>query len=149
MTAWAPEAIAYFAGKAGWAGEDLAVAVAVALASSDGRDHLVVSIPPPPLHEYVGLWLVPANERTGRTVAELLNPYVNADTARRLWLLEGGGWSWSHAWQTGRWRWRMIQARRAVQHPRLPASTSTAWPMIDVGALRTMLDLNINQSQRG
>lgn len=147
MTVWAPEAIAVFAGRAGWAGYELAVAVGVALASSNGKDHITIAVPPPPVHEYVGLWLVPITEDVGRTISELRDPYVNAAAARRLWLLEGGGWSWSPTWQSGRWQWRMTEAERAIQRPRLPTATGVNGLITDVGAMGAMLDLNIQQSR--
>jgi hypothetical protein len=93
--------IKYFASKQGFAGRDLNIAVAVALAESGGRPRAHNAVPP---DDSYGLWQInmlgslgPARrKRFGIPTNEtLFDPNVNAKAARIIW--QGSGWK---AWTT-------------------------------------------------
>jgi len=120
MSRLSPERIARHAHDAGFRGEDLTIAVAVALAESGGdpRAHN----PTPPDDSY-GLWQInvlgslgPARRRELGLGSdrELFDPAVNAAAARRI---SGDGRSWT-AWSTytsGAYRKHLDEARRGVK----------------------------------
>lgn len=116
---WGPGAIAGFGDAAGWSGDELVQAVAVALAASGGDD-LHTSRPFLGSAELlVGLWQVPAFASDGDTWQVLLDPYVNANAAQALYTAAGGSWAWSPGWQSGRWRqWREIAAQTVTSDVR-------------------------------
>ncbi|MEU5694619.1 transglycosylase SLT domain-containing protein [Actinosynnema sp. NPDC020468] len=118
MSTLSPERIARYAHDAGFRGEDLTIAVAVALAESGGNSRAHNATPP---DDSYGLWQVNMLGALGperrrqlglRSDAELFDPAENARAAHRI----SGGRSWT-PWSTytsGAYRAHLAQARRGV-----------------------------------
>jgi hypothetical protein len=120
-----PEQIAQHAYEAGFRGRDLEVAVAVALAESDGRTRVPgdVGIQDRKWGPSVGLWQIRslhADRGTGRVRDELANrdPATNARHARAVWRERGGTFLAWTAYTSGRYRERLDTARRAARSVR-------------------------------
>jgi hypothetical protein len=112
---WSPAAIAGFAYRAGFTGEDLIGAVALALATSDGDDTYRLTVPGDTRGPYLGLWGVPA-EGVEVPVGEVLfDPDVNARAARLLWTTTDRTFEWSPVWRSFRRQSLMIDAERVVR----------------------------------
>lgn len=96
-----PEQIGAYASKAGFSGNDLKIAVAVALAESGGNPRAHNAVPP---DDSYGLWQInmlgsmgpERRKRFGITSNDaLFDPEVNARAAHTIW--QGSGWN---AWTT-------------------------------------------------
>ncbi|MEV0679557.1 type VII secretion target [Actinosynnema sp. NPDC050436] len=120
MSRLSPEQIARHAHDAGFRGEDLTIAVAVALAESGGDPRAHNARPP---DDSYGLWQVnmlgslgPARRRELGLPSDsaLFDPRENAEAAHRI---SGGGRSWT-PWSTytnGAYRAHLDEARRGVK----------------------------------
>ncbi len=120
MAKLSPEQIAEFAHAAGFRGQDLTVAVAVAMAESGGDPHAHNSVPP---DDSYGLWQVnmlgslgPARrEQFGLDAnRELFDP---AENARAAWSISGHGDSF-RPWSTytnGAYKKYLDDARRGIR----------------------------------
>ncbi|GAA0235013.1 hypothetical protein GCM10010492_37430 [Saccharothrix mutabilis subsp. mutabilis] len=120
MSRLSPEQIARHAHDAGFRGEDLTIAVAVALAESGGDPRAHNDVPP---DDSYGLWQInmlgslgPARRREFglESDRELFDPAENAKAANRI---SGDGRSWT-PWSTytnGAYRRYLDEARRGVK----------------------------------
>lgn len=120
MSRLSPEQIARHAHDAGFRGEDLTIAVAVALAESGGDPRAHNDVPP---DNSYGLWQInmlgalgPARRREFglESNRELFDPAENAKAANRI---SGDGRSWT-PWSTytnGAYRQYLDEARRGVK----------------------------------
>ncbi|QFZ22114.1 type VII secretion target [Saccharothrix syringae] len=120
MSELSPAEIARYAHQAGFRGQDLTIAVAVALAESGGNPRAHNDTPP---DDSYGLWQVnmlgslgPARRREFglESDRELFDPLENAKAANRI---SGDGRSWA-PWTTytsGRYRRYLDEARRGVE----------------------------------
>jgi hypothetical protein len=100
---WDAHQLARVAEHAGWAGDDITTAVAVALATSGGLDTFEHRNGAPGSGRYVGLWGIDTDAHPAYAAIELHVPVVNAHAARSL-CGAYGGWSWSPVWRAGHWR---------------------------------------------
>lgn len=114
---WPAPVVAGIARAAGWTGDDLTMAVAVALAGSDGDDSFVLPGVAGLVDDRIGWWLIPAGDLDYPARVELARPAVNAETARQLWADAGGSWAWNPAYAAGTWTARLDEARAAGQRP--------------------------------
>lgn len=109
-TAMSAKQIAVVARKAGWTGEDLVKAVAVALSESSGRYWVVNSI------GCVGLWQINVSVHVKShptwTTAAMKDPDRNAAAARVLW--KDRGWKPWEAYTNGMYLAQMGRARLGV-----------------------------------
>lgn len=102
--------IAQYAAAAGFSGEALVMAVAVALAESGGRPGVINTANRDGSRDR-GVWQI--NTVHGGSDAELLNPATNASYAYRI---SSGGSDWSPwvVYKTGAYRTHLATARAAV-----------------------------------
>lgn len=119
---WSPSTVAGFAQNAGFGDDELVMAVAVALAASDGWDDVWNEVDPMLTERLVGLWQVPTWLVSEETSHRLTNPVVNAEAAFRLWLASDCSWNWSPTFAVGGWKYRIPEARAAVQSPQMGES---------------------------
>jgi len=122
--------IAGHAKAAGWSGNDVAIAVAVALAESGGRSDARgdIALQTGTWGPSVGLWQIrslKSETGTGGTRDESANmdPGTNAKHAYQIWRSQG----WSRGWttyRTGAYRLYMTAARTGAANPVGTASTT-------------------------
>jgi hypothetical protein len=101
MSQWGVAAVAGWASRAGWSGDELHHAVAVAMAASGGADHWCYNPTSVPGVERRGLWAIRVDEVEPDEVARLFDPSAAAVIAHRLWSSAGGHWQWHPVWITG------------------------------------------------
>lgn len=92
---WEIRAVAGFAYRAGWRGDDLATATAVALATSSGDDHWRWT---PAFRTDVdrrGLFGLDATMFDLDRVGDLFDPNINASLAQNLWRSLDRTWEWA------------------------------------------------------
>lgn len=104
--------IAAYARQAGWSGNDLQIAVAVAIAESSGRTDVVNYL------GCVGLWQVfqrvHARAHPLWSTDWLKNPANNAQAAHTIWADAGNSWRPWTTYTSGMYRAYMARARSAV-----------------------------------
>jgi hypothetical protein len=104
--------IAAYARQAGWSGNDLNVAVAVAIAESSGRTDVVNFL------GCVGLWQVfqrvHARAHPLWSTDWLKNPANNAEAAHTIWAEAGNSWRPWTTYTSGAYQIYMRRARSAV-----------------------------------
>lgn len=132
---WVPAVVARFARGAGFAGDELVPAVAVALATSDGDDLWHQVNEPGPSYDGRGLWGVDVVEAPELADLDLYDPRVNATAAHSLSAAAGGSLAWSPVFRSGAWRWRLSEATEAVsvREPRQPVGSAGALDVLDGG----------------
>lgn len=101
VTSWGPKPIADWAQAAGFKGEALHDAVALALAVSNGADHYAHNPITAPGAERRGLWGIRCDEVPDGMVVDLFKPRHNAAVARALWEASGGSFAWHPTWING------------------------------------------------
>lgn len=101
VTSWGPKPIADWAQAAGFKGEELFDAVALALAVSNGADHYAHNAITAPGAERRGLWGIRRDEVPDDMPLDLHNPQHNARVARALWVASGGSFAWHPTWING------------------------------------------------
>lgn len=101
---WRAPALCGFAERAGWSGEPVVMAVAVALGASDGDDAYIARLWGGAHTSYVGLWQVPVPTGDVETTYAMLGPLVNAQDAFRRYTDADDTFDWCVGFQTGRWR---------------------------------------------
>lgn len=101
VTAWGPQTIAKFAQAAGFSGEALHDAVALALAASNGADHYRHNPVAHPGAERRGLWAIRVDQVPFGITADLFDPENNAMVTQALWHESGGAFSWHPTWING------------------------------------------------
>jgi hypothetical protein len=134
-----PNQIKYFASKQGFTGNDLNIAVAVALAESGGRPRAHNGVPP---DDSYGLWQInmigalgPARRKAFGipTNETLYDPNVNAKAAYIVWKGSGGWKNWS-TYTSGAYKRFMTTAEKATPTNtagRNPADEATAIAAVD------------------
>lgn len=75
-------------------GRDLVYAVAVAMAASNGADHIRINPSYAPEMERRGLWLVRALDLPDAPEVDLFDPQANATFAKAVWDANGKAWGW-------------------------------------------------------
>lgn len=120
VTAWGPHVVARFARAAGFNGEALHDAVALAMAASGGADHYSHNPIAHPGAERRGLWAIRVDQVPTELAADLFDGADNARVARRLWEDSGGAFSWHPTWINGaaarerEWTVRALTQRNAL-----------------------------------
>jgi hypothetical protein len=99
---WDAHELARVAEHAGFSGDDVRTAVAVALTTSGGIDHFRYRPGSPGSGDYRGLWGIDVDRFPHYHHVELDVPRLNAHVARAL-CRDHDGWHWSPWWQAGRW----------------------------------------------
>lgn len=94
VTTWGVQQVGQWASAAGWKGDDLAYAVAVAMAGSNGADHAKVNPSYDVQLERRGLWLVRLLDMDEPQNVDLFDPVQNAAFAHTAWLERGQQWQW-------------------------------------------------------
>lgn len=135
---WDPETVAGWGKTVGWQGENLAEAVAVAMATSGCDDAYRAADPLGQQLDAIGLWGIQM-EPTGSAwrlvnisshfpgwrgpeqprTYNFYDPLTNAGAAFGLWTA-AGGWDWSPVGRAGTWRQYLEQGRAAAAHPKPP-----------------------------
>lgn len=94
MTTWGVRQVGQWASAAGWKGDDLAYATAVAMAGSNGADHIKVNPSYDVQLERRGLWLVRLLDMDEPQNVDLFDPVQNAAFAHAAWVERGRQWQW-------------------------------------------------------
>lgn len=114
---WPPEAVAYFAGRAGFTGDDLVDAVAVALAVSGGDDAYHWTSSPAGAHDERGLWGLDVITTPALADVNLYGPQTAAEAAYVAWTASGGCWEAVTAYGPSAYRQALPVARAAAASP--------------------------------
>ena len=101
---WDDPSVAGFARQAGWQGGDVALATAVALATSAGDDAYEYAAPFHLPGLFVGLWGVDVETFPEFDASLMRNPVYNAEAAHSIWLRLGRSWGWNAAYNSGFYR---------------------------------------------
>jgi Lysozyme like domain len=101
VTAWGSPAIATIAKAAGFSGDALHDAVALALAASGGADHYRYNPISLPGAERQGLWAIRVDEVPPDRIVDLFNANHCAAIARELWVASSKSFGWHPAWVSG------------------------------------------------
>lgn len=110
--------LAQLALDVGWRGDDVAQAVALALATSEGDPGWHSGSRPNRGIRYWGLWGIDLDTYPRMSVFDLTLAGRNAQCAYALWSTHGPGWDWSPVWSGEAWRERLGEAQRASLEPR-------------------------------
>lgn len=120
-------AIAQYAAKAGFKGQNLNIAVAVALAESSGNTEVVNYL------GCVGLWQIYQRMHPKWSTSQLKDPIINAQAAYEI---SNSGKSWA-AWTTytsGSYKRFMSRAQAATKNAPNPSDATTSIPGVIPGA---------------
>jgi hypothetical protein len=98
---WGSDAVARWATGAGWRGEALHDAVALAIAASGGADHYRSNPISTPGAERRGLWALRVDEVPAHVADDLWLPSVCAQVAHNLWSASDGSFAWHPVWISG------------------------------------------------
>lgn len=112
---WQAPALCGFAESAGFAGDAVPLAVAVALGASDGVDNHLSRPWGGSQTAYVGLWQLPVVGGDDDAIYRLCDPQSNAQDALRRYSDDGDTFLWCIGYQTGRWRQFMHAATVAYR----------------------------------
>lgn len=131
-----------FAEAAGFRGDDLARAVAVAMVTSQGDDQWREAPSVGLSGGRWGLWGVPGHVVVESQRAALLAPSVNASWAHALWLAAEGSWEWLPE------RTRQLAERelpyvaQAMRTPKRPQTAPTLGPAdLPTGPARRLISI--------
>jgi hypothetical protein len=114
---WSPAVLAGIASRVGFADDELAAAVAVALTTSGGDDRYRWRTGSPTQVDARGLWGVDVIARPEWRAYDLWNPAINAAAAHSLYTAAGGSWSWSPVFPAGITRETWETATEAASRP--------------------------------
>lgn len=126
MTLWPAARIADFASSAGWRGERLVEATALALTVSGGDDHWEWVSSTTGAVVAIGLWGLAPAFVPGYELDELADPRVNARAAYATWKAAGESFRWSKSYGTAAYDANVGTAREVSS--RLGRSTVAAPP---------------------
>lgn len=129
--------LAQLALDVGWRGDDVAVAVALALAVSGGQTDWHSEQRPGKGIRYWGLWGIDTDTYPGFLAHDLQNAGRTAQVAYALWTTHGPGWDWSPAWAGEAWREHLAAAQLASLQPRRDVPVGdTPPPTEEIGGTR-------------
>jgi lysozyme-like protein len=122
-----PAQILYYAQTAGFDGQDLQTAVAIALAESQGNPNIynpetAASGGTPPGEGSYGLWQIYLKDHPEYANDNLYDPQTNANDAYEIYSIAGGFSPWS-TYNSGAYQAYLAPAAAAV--PSVPGLTST------------------------
>lgn len=138
---WAPTAIAGFASRAGWRGDELAIAVALVLAGTAGDDLARDMFGSPPVVDRRGLWLVDVVAYPEHAGIGLYDPLANANAAHSLYTAGSRSFDWSPVYRAGSWRDMHDVALEAAKRP-------TDGQPVEMNRLDAMTDPTVRRAQR-
>lgn len=125
MSTWHAAQVAQWVQAAGWKGDDITTATALAMAASGGDDHHTSNPSWVPALERRGLFALRACEAPALSPGELYDPVRNAKAAWAFWRDMGGTWAWHPVWVSGE-AGRELEAVRAVLSSRRRPAVSGA-----------------------
>lgn len=128
MSTWGVEQVAKWARGAGWRGDEIVTATALAMAASNGDDHHDSNPSMVPDLERRGLYALRSSEAPGIDFGTLFDPVVCTRAAHAFWRDMGGTWSWHPVWASG-------AAMAALPHVRAVLARPDQQPA--AGAART------------
>lgn len=129
---WGAEQIAWWAHEAGFPDDVLALAVALAYATSRGDDAWRWVGPAWSPVDRRGLWGIDANTVPRGVGAQLYDPAHNAQVAAHLWAAEHGTFAPFPAYGAGTWRIWMAAGEAGAAHPQPPGTILAAPPPPDL-----------------
>jgi hypothetical protein len=135
---WEPWTVARFCRSAEWAGEELVLATAFALAASGGDDAYHHVTHPGPLVDQRGLFALEASEWVLDPGINLFHPQHNADAARATWVVEGESWAWHPIYRARGWLDQLEVAAWGVANIERPQSGHHPWSARVVELLGTV-----------
>lgn len=109
MSYWAGRSIAAFAKGAGFFGDDVKTAVAIALAASGGYDHYDVHAGVPGAGHWQGLWAIDTDLWPEHAHLDLHDPWRNAEAAYASTIM-GNGFGWSAVYRNNVYRMQLAHA---------------------------------------
>lgn len=115
---WPADVLAHVCLAAGMMPTDATVAVAVALAATEGDDKYLWVSDSPGGRTFMGAWAIPSDLIAIDETLDPLRLSQAASIVRRLTGPQGDQWAWSDAYAIGDWRWRLDDASAGVAHPR-------------------------------
>jgi hypothetical protein len=101
MTLWGSSFIASLARDAGFKGDAVHDAVALAVAATQGADHYRHNPISWPGAERRGLWAIRVDEVPGDELVDLFNPSASARVAFALWQASSQSFGWHPTWISG------------------------------------------------
>ena len=119
-----PAQISFYAQNAGFTGQDLATAVAIALAESSGNSNVYnpeTAAGAPQGEGSYGLWQIYLNAHPEFAGENLYDPQTNADAAYAIYSAAGGFSPWT-TYKTGAYQAYLVPAASAA--PAMPGLTS-------------------------
>ncbi|HLI74296.1 MAG TPA: hypothetical protein VKU86_10500 [Acidimicrobiales bacterium] len=134
MSTWGVARLADWCRSAGFAGDALVEAVAMAQAASGGDDHHVSN---PSYIEALcrrGLFALRQCEAPHLSVGELFDPEKNTAAAFAHWRDMGGVWAWHPVWASGAATDALDHVRAVLERPGLapaPGAAERAAQMLD------------------
>jgi hypothetical protein len=117
MTTWGTVQVAKWARDAGFTGEALYQAVAIAMAVTGGADHHVSNVGYTPELARRGLWALRADEWVGPVQGDLFDPAYAAKTLYAAWEAHGKTWGWHPGWTSGAAPAAVDTVRAMLNHP--------------------------------
>jgi Lysozyme like domain len=103
MTAWNGRSIAEFARRAGFYGDDVKIATAIALAASGGHDSYDVQAGVPGAGHWQGLWAIDTDLWPEHADLDLHVPQTNAKAAYQSTIMSNG-YDWSAVYRNNVYR---------------------------------------------
>jgi hypothetical protein len=139
-----PAQIQFYAQNAGFSGSDLATAVAVALAESDGNPWAYNAEPQkgtPAGKGSYGLWQIYLNAHPEYIGANLYDPQTNAKAAYAIYSAAGGFTPWS-TYNSGKYQQFLVPG--AVSPPPITIDATTGEVIPDAPDVNTMPSIDSN-----
>jgi hypothetical protein len=111
VTQWGSLFVSQVAARAGFRGEAMHDATALAMAATQGQDHYAHNPISLPGAERRGLWAIRVDEVPVGAVGDLFDPEFNAKVARLLWQASSDSFGWHPSWISG----AALQIRPAIK----------------------------------
>jgi len=115
VSTWGAQGVARFARAAGFRGESLHDAVALALAASGGADHYRYNPISAPGAERRGLWALRVDEIPAELLGDLFDPTHNGAVVRALWEASGESFAFHPTWINGQAAQRRAYVPQALR----------------------------------
>lgn len=114
---WPADVLAYMCLRGGMTHPQATVAVAIALAATEGDDAYLWQSETPGGRSFVGAWAIPTDLLDGAELETAGRLSGSVAIVRRLTGPQGDDWAWSPVFAVGDWRKRLEDATAAVAHP--------------------------------
>ena len=146
---WTVARVAGFAADAGFRGDALVEAVAVAWATSGGNDQWSYRQDPGPQTDQRGLWGIDVVKYPRDAALDLLRPQVAAQAAFTEYVMADGSWEWSATWRAGITPDVWAVARSAAEHPSRVQSATNPRSQLGSGTLDASMARIADAAQYG